>query len=833
MLSRRFLTIRDKGDKSHAHHRSKSMPPTDDKRPFASDALRSIFKRDTGKQPANDASDVSRGQEKEAIQIYQVQHRLKELHIVDVSDDHIRDILATNLASGSATRAADFIDMEQKASAGILVNYDPSVHLLGAVNRHAVTCYLDALLFSMFVRLDSFECMLKNDFPPEDPKQKLVQLLRVWVNMLRSGKLIETDLTRRIQDAIADCGWEGARLTEQQDTSEAFAFLTETLQLPLLPLQVDLFHHGKRDESDSKIVHERLLNLAVPEDSEGKGIKLEDCLEEYFNTRVDVLRDSEVAKKSLVGEALTPVTPTAAHPYTTQLVGSEAGEGSVMMSASPVDITPVTLPEASTSADQKSHLTREHLLRERALSQPVTYASTSEFQERPSIRHRSASVIQRVVLDEEGRPTPTDPDGTTIMQRARRAGSTVVKAVTIPAWQFFRLIPWHAVTSNEPQNDSEVAINFDQRPVVGICLKRYGMDSQGRPIRRNTFIDIPDSLRLPRFMLAEDDTKIEEEVNAFSDYKLVLQSVICHRGESLQSGHYYAFARVAPKRLTDNRRHDFDPPPDYEEAQWVKFDDLIEEARVSYVNDIKQAFKENMPYLLFYQIVPMVEMAPPLTQGTGPEPPSYNETRLSLDLSRRAKAFSPSARASLDVDRSSRKSFEAGGFSYTNSLAPESRRQSIGFSDSTAATPAITPDGNSPMISPSDEITPSRLSRAASRFTMGRASRPSSQSGDNRMSLTMSRLSGLMRASKEPLNEPPKLDIAGSVASIVESQAETREGLVEARPSYSKGEGSRKEHKEGRESKEFRHKRGKSKEKQPKERKVKAVSQPERECLVM
>jgi hypothetical protein len=93
-------------------------------------------------------------------------------------------------------RAADFIDMEQKASAGILVNYDPSVHLLGAVNRHAVTCYLDALLFSMFVRLDSFECMLKNEFPPEDPRQKLVQLLRVWVNMLRSGKLIETDLVR-------------------------------------------------------------------------------------------------------------------------------------------------------------------------------------------------------------------------------------------------------------------------------------------------------------------------------------------------------------------------------------------------------------------------------------------------------------------------------------------------------------------------------------------------------------------------------------------------------------------------------------------------------------
>jgi hypothetical protein len=98
------------------------------------------------------------------------------------------------LASGDAKKAAEYIDIEQKASSGVLVSYDPSTHLLGAVNRHAVTCYLDALLFSMFVRLESFECMLQNDFPADDPRHKLVYLLRVWVNMLRSGKLIETDL---------------------------------------------------------------------------------------------------------------------------------------------------------------------------------------------------------------------------------------------------------------------------------------------------------------------------------------------------------------------------------------------------------------------------------------------------------------------------------------------------------------------------------------------------------------------------------------------------------------------------------------------------------------
>lgn len=118
-------------------------------------------------------------------------------------------------------------------------------------------------------------------------------------------------------------------------------------------------------------------------------------------------------------------------------------------------------------------------------------------------------------------------------------------------------------------------MNFEQRPVVGICLKRYAMTESGLPKRHNTFIDIPDSLRLPHFMLADDKSVPEEDGKGLNtEYKLVLQSVICHRGDSLQSGHYISFARVAPKLLTDNRRHDFDPPPDYEEAQWVQFDDL-------------------------------------------------------------------------------------------------------------------------------------------------------------------------------------------------------------------------------------------------------------------
>lgn len=76
---------------------------------------------------------------------------------------------------------------------GLLKSYDPSTKLLGAVNREGVTCYLDALLFAMFARLDSFEAMLYNSL--EDPARKrLAGMLRLWVNLLRTGRLITTDV---------------------------------------------------------------------------------------------------------------------------------------------------------------------------------------------------------------------------------------------------------------------------------------------------------------------------------------------------------------------------------------------------------------------------------------------------------------------------------------------------------------------------------------------------------------------------------------------------------------------------------------------------------------
>lgn len=107
--------------------------------------------------------------------------------------------MSSNFASGDLERTTEFIDIEQKAASGVIIPYEPNTTMLGAENRGGVTCYLDSLLFAMFCRLDAFECMLNTSFPADDPKAKLVKLLRVWVNMLRSGKLIHTDLVRSVR----------------------------------------------------------------------------------------------------------------------------------------------------------------------------------------------------------------------------------------------------------------------------------------------------------------------------------------------------------------------------------------------------------------------------------------------------------------------------------------------------------------------------------------------------------------------------------------------------------------------------------------------------------
>jgi hypothetical protein len=126
-------------------------------------------------------------------QVQDVKEHLTLLKITGVDDVHIRSCLNTRYVDGDVARAVRLIDYQEKAAAGSIVSYNQNVQMLGAENRGSVTCYLDSLLFALFAKLDAFEGMLTTEFD-DAPRKKLVTLLRLWVNLLRSGELIHTDI---------------------------------------------------------------------------------------------------------------------------------------------------------------------------------------------------------------------------------------------------------------------------------------------------------------------------------------------------------------------------------------------------------------------------------------------------------------------------------------------------------------------------------------------------------------------------------------------------------------------------------------------------------------
>lgn len=129
----------------------------------------------------------------------------------------------------------------QDADDGILVTPNPLTHdMLGSENDQLTSCYIDALLFSMYATTTAFDPLLTSDTDDDDfDKRRLQTALRLFVNRLRDGHLVRTDQVRRLREALAATGWEGhtyAGAWSQEDTSEFFLHLTNIFGLPFLPV---------------------------------------------------------------------------------------------------------------------------------------------------------------------------------------------------------------------------------------------------------------------------------------------------------------------------------------------------------------------------------------------------------------------------------------------------------------------------------------------------------------------------------------------------------------------------------------------------------------------
>ena len=322
--------------------------------------------------------------------------------------------------------------------------------------------------------------------------------------------------------------------------------------------------------------------------------------------------------------------------------------------------------------------------------------------------------------------------------------------------------------------------------MLGICLKRYTYTANGAASKLSTRVDIPLEIALPHFV---SDDRMEEEGPLFGNFKLSLQSVVCHRGVSVASGHYISLVRgetIHRRPTTSSDRNDSSEEDD-EDTQWLRFDDLARD-RVKVV-DIKKALRDESPYLLFYQVQPIDE---DLARG---DPPSYSEATETKDeedfiIANTSSESLVDIKQALPIPNNERKATESAQptpdarptrISIELPDAPSSdnrgrsstddrRRGSIVFvektSDNEDAKSSVT-NGSNPAsgsvtavtapTTPADESRTSWLgSRRSSKASNGNSvtarsakSRPTSQSGDaNRLSLTMSRLTGRISRDK-------------------------------------------------------------------------------------
>ncbi|KAL9046410.1 MAG: hypothetical protein Q9206_007088 [Seirophora lacunosa] len=661
-----------------------------------------------GSLPDDESQPVEKDDEKK---VRMISKRLASAGITKYKDSDISYALHEPYASGDPELAFSLMMLYKESEEGIIRPYNPNVKMLGAVNRENTTCYLDSLLFAMFARLGCFEAMLYMDFD-DGKKKRLATLLRLWINALRSGKLITTDITKHIQLAIADCGWEEAAQVRQQDASEAFNFITDTLELPLLTLKMDIFHHGKEETGDDhKFVNERMLEVAIPEEpNDGSALTLEACLENYFNNRIEVKRylsNRNRTNRSVRSQASFDSSKGAAsHVETVELDDS--------MPSTPLSPMPASMKSSRRPTNS---------------------------------RPRAPSIIQEYYVSEKDDSLDA-PDYESAHHGRRRAGS-LRREVMMPAWQFFSLIPWY--TTAIPDNDAQVAAHFSSaRPMLGICLKRYSFLPNGQAVRRSTFVDIPLEIGLPHFIHDDD---MAADGPSFGNFKLSLQSAVCHRGPRVDSGHYIGLVRTVDFSNAD-------------ESRWLRLDDIAPE-RVAEVN-IDQFLREETPYLLFYQVVPIEGDPGNIMNGEvfvgHDRPPAYSEHWVKDIDDPLDQKFDMAADANPS-DTKVGESFNVRGPRISSS---SDRRRSVALTDASSTAADADPvsrcslDGDGP-----GSATVSRRSSKARVLAISNG--PASQPEGSRLSASMSRFAGRLTRDK------PEISATASPVASGGASLETRE----------------------------------------------------------
>lgn len=513
-----------------------------------------------------------------------------------VSDENIATALQSKYSGGSVEKNAELLLYFYDAMTGTIVPVTTKANdsdeasevyyseIQGADNRNSVSCYLDSLIFSMFARLESFEPMLKSTDDQVSKPGDLVVFLRLYVNLLRSGKLITTDITQLLLTAIKKAGWHSNCAERQQDCCDLFEFISDYLEMPMITLKMDIAHEGKEDKKDDhRLINERLLLVSVPStEDNSQPILLEECLENYFANSISVSR--QIERRRTLENHENPLIRNrkfSVSIHTQEITGSNV---------------------------------------------PFDQVSSSDENPLPRI------VVHDDVSDSKDTPPPYSAGNVSqphsIEKRATPLWNKKME-INLPAWMFLQLVPFYTNRAASEQSGVPIpsaASRFaNTRPVVGICLKRSEWSASNKSTLNNREVIVPQVIHFPSFV-ADDG---EEDGDSKSvKYVLVLESAIFHRGTSTDSGHFISMARENCEIGYHNNKSHYHKHEDGDEehsARWILFDDLLPAGeKVKEVN-FDKVLHEEKPYILFYRLVTFDDY-----QNESLRHKSFNESHTSL-----------------------------------------------------------------------------------------------------------------------------------------------------------------------------------------------------------
>lgn len=557
-----------------------------------------------------------------------------------LAPENINAALECNYSNGNIQKAMELLLAVNDAMEGKVLPISNSTgvsgerqyyKLQGADNRNMVTCYLDALLFAMFSRLESFEPMIQRPLPNhtgttafDTDKENLSVILRLYVNLLRSGKLITTDITKILLGSILKTGWDESCFYRQQDCCDLFTFITDKLGMPMITLKLDIAHEGKEDKQDDhKLVNERLLLVSVPQ---GDGpILLEQCLEQYFANSIQVSRQLERRRTLSISQKNPQFTSTKSTRRVSVCLHSpdliSTTQLHKTLSNATVEQTVILGQDPEDDDNESIQLKYQRYAPLRSPS----IADSASASDRPPAYN---TICEPTISWPEKPPLAPSPS-------ANNALWNKSMEITLPAWMFLQLVPFYTNTCDHPSAASSTQSlpiphateKFaTTRPVLGICLKRSEWSADHATLNKRQVM-VPSVIHFPSFVADDEEDSDSSGLNA-SKYVLVLESAIFHRGTSTDSGHFIALAKEndeiryhedRPNATTTTTASDTDASDNNEtqnmesseathddndlHPRWLLFDDLLPAGEKVQVVDYNQVFQDEHPYILFYRLV--------------------------------------------------------------------------------------------------------------------------------------------------------------------------------------------------------------------------------------